>query len=288
MAFLAWRDAVESVGVFVLQLKLGNGGLRGFSMWHPRAPVAAVNSTYRMEARVYSLLHEVGHLVTRTEAACAGFAARGHERWCDRLAAAILMPRDAVSAQADVGLKPVTIAGRVANRFKVSLSAAIIRLVELEAVDKSFLSALTRHSDANRNARVDNRVTAWTRGSPSSATGSRERSLGACSAESSARMANRCDLVRWTRPAGHLKSARLRGNGSIAAEQVHFRPSRGRSWLQPDHRSRNRSLSRVDAVRPPARYAPSVSRGSGRLEVGQQTELSHDRGGVEVDVIRGE
>lgn len=138
-ALAAWRETLEHKGLFVLQLSLGPG-VRGFSTWDPYAPLVAVNTHYNNTARIYSMLHEVGHLVLRDDASCANFVSPSQggasfrvERWCEEVAAAVLLPaaavRDAVRRLPP--LEPVALAKRIANRFKVSVRASALRLIEL-------------------------------------------------------------------------------------------------------------------------------------------------------------
>jgi Zn-dependent peptidase ImmA (M78 family)/transcriptional regulator with XRE-family HTH domain len=143
-ALRAWREAVEGLGVIVLMFSMGEEFCRGFSIWDDVAPVIAINTAWLPEARVFTLFHELAHLATRTNSACAqGDAPRSsnagdrHERWCDRVAAAILLPSDAL----DDALREIVSTsrskttdlaaiGRVAARFRVSRRAAALRLIE--------------------------------------------------------------------------------------------------------------------------------------------------------------
>jgi Zn-dependent peptidase ImmA (M78 family)/transcriptional regulator with XRE-family HTH domain len=157
-----WRDALEASGVSVLMLRLGEGSCRGFSIWDDFAPLAAVNTYFRGTARIFSMLHEFGHLLTRSSSACLEHA-RGHrlakaadptERWCEQFAAAVLLPEGAVRRllRAELGWdgRKVTDLGdasSAANRFKVSLRAMVIRLIEMGAAEWDLYRKIPAHSD---------------------------------------------------------------------------------------------------------------------------------------------
>jgi Zn-dependent peptidase ImmA (M78 family)/transcriptional regulator with XRE-family HTH domain len=142
----AWREALESVGVSVLLLRLGENSCRGFSIWDDYAPVMGISSYFRPTARVFTMLHEFGHLLTRSSSACVE-QGRGQrlmratdplERWCEGFAAAVLLPEGPVLEQvarrrARTVSKTLTLddAGAIARRFKASLRATVIRLIEL-------------------------------------------------------------------------------------------------------------------------------------------------------------
>jgi Zn-dependent peptidase ImmA (M78 family)/DNA-binding XRE family transcriptional regulator len=137
----AWRSALEDKGILVFLLPLGASSCRGFSLGDARAPVVAVNTYWNTEARIFSMFHELGHLVTGTDSAClevglaGGMAEPGDdvERWCERLSAAVLMPAPALRnfiRAMHVTRMDLSVAAALAKRFKVSLRAAAIRLIQ--------------------------------------------------------------------------------------------------------------------------------------------------------------
>lgn len=142
-AFSGWREAAEATGVIVLQLQLGADAIRGFALWNDAAPLVAVNTTFIPQARAFTLFHEVGHLLLRQDAASDEHVGRNArlatgyavERWCERMAAAVLLPASDVRAEAPTDMsedEAYRYARKVAGRFKVSVRAAAIRLIELE------------------------------------------------------------------------------------------------------------------------------------------------------------
>lgn len=153
-AFRVWRGVLESRSVLVLQLSLGKGNVRGFSAWDDYAPLVAVNTSYHPTARIFTLFHEFGHLLTRTDSACLRFILpSGHdsqiERWCERFSAAFLIPPDSLRVVASrygaseaVKVTDPDIARKIANRFKVSTRATSLRLQELGMAPASLYGAV--------------------------------------------------------------------------------------------------------------------------------------------------
>lgn len=152
-AFDAWRAAVESIGVTVFQFSMGTEACRGFSLWDEWAPTIAVNTAWTDEARIFSLFHELGHLLTRTDSACAAApivsrAGDSTERWCEEFAATLLLPAQALSHVGRVGNMTELVA--VARRLRVSLRAAAIRLIELGKATWSLYESIPPVSDEKR------------------------------------------------------------------------------------------------------------------------------------------
>jgi Zn-dependent peptidase ImmA (M78 family) len=161
-AFDEWRSRVEALGVAVFLYALGEKSVRGFSIWHDVAPVIAVNTAWREEARIYTLFHELGHLATRTNSACAEWRGGTHnrstdpaERWCEHFAAALLMPRAAVERVLPASVRrghvqELGFASSLATRFRVSLRAATIRLIELNFATWELYDRIPPAADSKR------------------------------------------------------------------------------------------------------------------------------------------
>jgi Zn-dependent peptidase ImmA (M78 family) len=131
------RRRIEDRGAFVLQLKLSQEGCRGFSLEDEIAPVVAINSAYTVPARIFSMMHEVGHLVRHQRAFCSRLPDNKTERWCERFAAVFLMPKADFAAYVEKRFDDTPVAdidevSSIARRFKVSLRAAALRVEQLD------------------------------------------------------------------------------------------------------------------------------------------------------------
>ncbi len=141
-AFNGWRAALDARGLLVFSIEIGRGEVRGFSCWDPWSPLIVVNSSaVSPAARVFTLGHELGHLLTRTDAACIEpqqrlFVEVDVERWCERFAAAFLMPAGHVRTFAsrrklrDRGAEIEDVKALM-TYFQVSARAAALRLIDL-------------------------------------------------------------------------------------------------------------------------------------------------------------
>ncbi len=151
VALRAWRMSFEDRGLLVFQLPLGRSGIRGFSLWDARAPLIAVNTAYNAAARVYTMFHELAHLTLGEGSACHGFAGPKSggalvERWCEEVAAASLLPAQALETALDeMGLETViepSFVEVLSRRFKASLRAVALRLVRLRRARNDLYGAV--------------------------------------------------------------------------------------------------------------------------------------------------
>ena len=152
VAFDAWRAAVEALGITAVQFSMGSKACRGFSLWDDASPLIAVNTAWTDEARSFTLFHEFGHLLTRTDSACASapatVAGDTTERWCEAFAAAILIP---TSALVDVRtVDTLAVLSSLARRFKTSLRATALRLIEVEKASWSLYDLIPPVSDSKK------------------------------------------------------------------------------------------------------------------------------------------
>ena len=163
-AFRAWRDAIENAGVLVFALsgahhRVPLEEVRGFAIAEDLFPTIVVNGKDRTNGRTFTLLHELGHValgqsvIENEMEPSEGMPApdRAIETFCNRVAAAVLMPRDILLAETIVAAKQHARASwtdaeiaALARRYSVSREALLVRLAELGRADRAFVQAKRR------------------------------------------------------------------------------------------------------------------------------------------------
>lgn len=158
-ALRAWREAAERLGITVMMLPMGEESCRGFSIWDDAAPLIAINTAWLAEARLFTLIHELAHLSSRTNSACAeDVVTRANtgdrtERWCDRVAAAVLIPEagltKVLSDMPGAHQKWADLAAvkRISTHFHVSRRAAALRLIEQKLAPWSLFRSMPPHKE---------------------------------------------------------------------------------------------------------------------------------------------
>jgi Zn-dependent peptidase ImmA (M78 family) len=160
-----WRAALEEVGALVFFLPVGEGSARGFSIWDDHAPLVVVNTFWRPEARIFTMLHELGHLVTRSNSACLE---QGHgprrppedpaERWCEAFAAQVLVPEhELVEVLTSKHgwrkgrlVRELAVGHAIGRHFKVSTTAAVLRMIGIGAATWALYRSIPREADLKR------------------------------------------------------------------------------------------------------------------------------------------
>jgi Zn-dependent peptidase ImmA (M78 family) len=144
-AFRGWRTVIERAGVLTLQtttLELDEA--RGFSISRKPLPAVVVNIKDAPRGRIFTLLHELTHVMLNEGGICDLHDA-DIEAFCNRVAGAALFPKEAVLQSATVlhhRKGEVTWSDAelrdLSRQFGGSREAALVRLLTLKLTTQSF------------------------------------------------------------------------------------------------------------------------------------------------------
>ncbi|MDR3176099.1 MAG: ImmA/IrrE family metallo-endopeptidase [Desulfovibrio sp.] len=167
-----WTDALrlfiaktEDAGVLVMassivgsnsRRKLDVEEFRGFALADNLAPLIFLNASDSKAARMFTLAHELAHLwlgesgISNTET--GRLPAHGIERWCNAVAAELLMPIDDARKAYRPALSLQEEIQRLAQLFKVSTLVALRRLFDAGFIDEPALRQTYREEMAKIRA----------------------------------------------------------------------------------------------------------------------------------------
>lgn len=139
-AFNFFRDKIESKGIMVLQIEgISIKEIRGLSLNYQILPIIGVNKNDSDRAKVFTLFHELAHLIRRTSNLClVDFNDREdeEEKICNRLASDILIPGNSINT--NVQGKDVSDDKEIeilSNKYAVSKFVIIKKLYDLNIID---------------------------------------------------------------------------------------------------------------------------------------------------------
>ena len=150
-AFGFWSDRIETKGVLVAQLwGIPVTEVRGCSISEQPFPIVAVNIRDSRGGRAFTLLHELTHILLHDGGVCDldervstdDPELRKTEDFCNRVAAALLMPRrlvlqdPAIASAAATGFWSDAALASISRRYGVSEEVALLRLVTLGRADR--------------------------------------------------------------------------------------------------------------------------------------------------------
>lgn len=162
-AFNYFRSIFEHKGIIVAQISgVSLNEMRGLSVFHDSCPIVAINNKDFERAKVFSMFHELAHLVRRSSSLCKiDFDERNddEEKICDRIAAATLLPETgfrevATKFYASHGEWSSMCLQDIGDKFGVSSVVVLRRLYELGCIRKSVYyqvyKSLNDEFEANR------------------------------------------------------------------------------------------------------------------------------------------
>jgi len=151
-ALKSWKKKVETLGVSVYQFSMPLEETRGFSLTSSEAPAIVLNTKDAVNARSFSLFHELCHLLMDTSGLCDMEMRGGSlenevvsiEKFCNHFAGALLVPRTALQEHETVSSKNQhhkwsdAELGKLALDFKVSQEVILRRLLILGLATEAF------------------------------------------------------------------------------------------------------------------------------------------------------
>jgi Zn-dependent peptidase ImmA (M78 family)/transcriptional regulator with XRE-family HTH domain len=142
-----WRRLVEALGVLALQFPMPIEDTRGFTLPDPKCPALVINQSDVPRARVFTLFHELGHILQRREGVCDLGAPAPETRvppvesWCNAFAGAFLVPTKDFLTEWRQWPKgedpPDEEIRRLSSRYQVSETVVLRRLLAVGAISAS-------------------------------------------------------------------------------------------------------------------------------------------------------
>jgi Zn-dependent peptidase ImmA (M78 family) len=130
-----WIKILEKNGILVFQISITkNNEIRGFSLIDEDAPAIVLRRSDETSAKIFTLFHELTHLLLREGGICDLESDIPHERFCNHFAGAFLVPKEKllnhsiVKTNVRVREWPENFLRDIARDFNVSKEVILRRL----------------------------------------------------------------------------------------------------------------------------------------------------------------
>lgn len=144
-SFNAWRAAFENAGMLVFQASgVSLEEMRGFSISDMPLPVIVVNIKDAINGRIFTLFHELAHILLREGGICDLYDDAGIEVFCNRVAGATLIPRESLVSEEVVTSKSGDVHWSdheilaISNKYGVSREVALRRILGIGRTTEDF------------------------------------------------------------------------------------------------------------------------------------------------------
>lgn len=101
IALRKWKEAVEKLQIFVLQQSLSKDYVSAFCLADQKPFIITLNSSEHENRRIFSLFHEIGHVLLNHSGACNlndlsrnSYQYVQIEKFCNQFSASLLVPKD--------------------------------------------------------------------------------------------------------------------------------------------------------------------------------------------------
>jgi Zn-dependent peptidase ImmA (M78 family)/transcriptional regulator with XRE-family HTH domain len=150
-ALTNWKELLEEKDIYILQFPYVDvNECRGFAISEEVLPVIGINSKDAYAARVFTLMHELAHLLFRSSVlvndGLEKYFGKSNkvEQVCNQLAAEILVPTAELRRLFNPDRLSTTHIREISNRFNVSGYVILIRLRKLRLISQSDFEAFIR------------------------------------------------------------------------------------------------------------------------------------------------
>ena len=126
-----WRESVEEKGIFVFKDAFHNGSIDGFCLVHEQFPVIYLNNSRPPVRQIFSLFHELAHLLLGENGITRGINPVGEqiEVFCNQFAAEFLVPSSHLETCLNYSVYDDTAIEELAGYYKVSRPVILLKLV---------------------------------------------------------------------------------------------------------------------------------------------------------------
>lgn len=137
------RDIIEDKNILVFQISMPVEDARGFAIVDDTPAIIVVNSKDQIEARIFSLMHEFGHILLKEsgislpENALIVKSPEPVEKWCNEFASAFLLPKSVAKSIFDENKKSLTetkILDKLSRKYKLSKAMLLYNMLKLEYI----------------------------------------------------------------------------------------------------------------------------------------------------------
>ena len=127
-----WRDIVDREGIFVFKAAFRDDSVDGFCVAHEEFPVIYLNNSSPPVRQIFSLFHELAHLLLGENGITRGDFSRGDdiEDFCSQFAAEFLVPALDLDTRFIFPVYDDDAIETLANQYKVSRSVILLKLVD--------------------------------------------------------------------------------------------------------------------------------------------------------------
>lgn len=136
------RELLEERNILVLQFSMPVKDARGFVLTDDEPMVIVINSKDNINARLFTLMHEFGHVLLRNTVINMPGQKTTHriENWCNEFASSFLLPEEharELFKENKAELLKIETLNKLSKKYKVSVKTLLMRMEKLDYITSS-------------------------------------------------------------------------------------------------------------------------------------------------------
>jgi len=141
------REMLEELNIYSFQISMPIEDARGFALSDKDPKIVVVNSQDEIEARIFTLMHEFGHvLLGETAISLTEFQSQDKvEKWCNQFASNFLLPIELatpVFSQKKETLTDTKTLNTLKRKYKVSKAMLVYNMFNLNFINQSVYKSI--------------------------------------------------------------------------------------------------------------------------------------------------
>jgi Zn-dependent peptidase ImmA (M78 family)/DNA-binding XRE family transcriptional regulator len=143
------RDILEDMNIYLFQFSMPVEDARGFVFVDETPTVIVVNTKDNIEARIFSLMHEFGHILLGESVIDLPDATHTFkddvEKWCNEFASAFLLPKNIAKSAFETNKTNLTqkeTLKYLSNKYKVSKAMLLLNMLKLNYIGRTDYDAI--------------------------------------------------------------------------------------------------------------------------------------------------
>jgi len=157
------RDVLENLNILVFQFSMPIEDARGFALVDETPAIIVINSKDGIEARLFSLMHEFGHVLlgeTVIDIPEASLDIRDNiERWCNAFASSFLLPSQEAKKLFEenrANLTGTETLNALSRKYKVSKAVLLVKMLNLNYISRQeFENVVSRYVPKETKKKVE-------------------------------------------------------------------------------------------------------------------------------------
>ena len=155
-----WREQIEEKGIFVFKDAFRDDSVDGFCLVHEQFPVIYLNNSRSAVRQIFSLFHELAHLLLGKNGITRGINPIGEqiEVFCNQFASEFLMPSSDLEPRLNYPVYNDAAIEELASYYKVSRPVVLLRLINRGVVTRNSYRRRTAQWTEGYESRLEGRA----------------------------------------------------------------------------------------------------------------------------------